>query len=347
MSLLIDIKKKLGDFRLDVTMETTGGVSGLFGASGSGKSMTLMCIAGIVKPDSGKIILNGVTLFDESRHINLTPQQRRVGYLFQNYALFPHMTVRQNILCGLRREKDKTKKERSLREIIEMMQLTGLEKRKPGQLSGGQQQRVALARILVGDPDLLVLDEPFSALDAYLREQLQIETLNLLKRFGKETLLVTHSRDEVYRLCQNVALLDSGKLIIHKETKQLFADPESRQAAVLTGCKNVVEANKAGEYQVFVPAWGVHFVVSQPVRDDLCAIGVRARYFSPHIAENRFPIRCVDEIEGLFESDVQFRYENQTEQSGNVYWIRPKEQMAEQFPTGLGVAPYSIMLLYN
>ena len=131
MSLSVDIKKRLGDFTLRVAFETDGGVLGLLGASGCGKSMTLKCIAGIEKPDSGRIVLDGRTLFDADRHINLPPQQRQVGYLFQNYALFPNMTVRQNILCGLRAQKDRAKREQALSEIVALLQLEGLEDRRP------------------------------------------------------------------------------------------------------------------------------------------------------------------------------------------------------------------------
>ncbi|MCL1875048.1 MAG: ATP-binding cassette domain-containing protein [Synergistaceae bacterium] len=347
MSLTVDIKKRLGNFCLDVSFNINSGVSGLLGASGSGKSVTLMCIAGILKPDSGKIILNGRALYDSERNIDLTPQRRRVGYLFQNYALFPDMTARQNILCGLHKEKDKSKKERSLSEIIEIMQLRGIENNRPKQLSGGQQQRVALARILVGDPELLILDEPFSALDSHLRSQLQVEIQKLLKRFGKNTLLVTHSRDEAYQLCSEIALLDAGKIVIRKETKQLFADPESRQAAYLTGCKNVIDAKKAGEYEVDVPDWGLRFTASRPVCDDLCAIGVRAHYFNPKAIQNRFSVRLTDEIEGQFEYIVQFRYKDQIDDSQDIWWLMPKEKRMEQFRGELGVSPANIMLLYG
>ena len=146
MSLIVDIRKDLGSFRLDVKFEAESGVTCLLGASGCGKSMTLKCIAGIEKPDEGHIELDGRVLYDSEKKIDLPPQQRRVGYLFQNYALFPNMTVRQNILCGLCREKDRSEKERRLREMVNMLQLEGLENHKPHQLSGGQQQRVALAR---------------------------------------------------------------------------------------------------------------------------------------------------------------------------------------------------------
>ena len=200
MSLIVDIRKDLGSFRLDVKFEAESGVTCLLGASGCGKSMTLKCIAGIEKPDEGHIELDGRVLYDSEKKIDLPPQQRRVGYLFQNYALFPNMTVRQNILCGLCREKDRSEKERHLREMVNMLQLEGLENHKPHQLSGGQQQRVALARILVSDPRLLLLDEPFSALDGHLRDALKIELRDLLVQFGGTVLMVTHDRTEAYNM---------------------------------------------------------------------------------------------------------------------------------------------------
>ena len=346
MSLTVNIKKRLGEFTLDVVFETDGGISGLLGASGSGKSMTLMCIAGIVKPDSGLIRLNGRTLFNAEEHINLTPQQRHVGYLFQSYALFPNMTVRQNIVCGLCREKEKTERERAYRDMIEMMQLEGLEKHRPGQLSGGQQQRVALARILIGNPELLVLDEPFSALDSHLREKLQLEILQLLRAYGKDTLLVTHSRDEAYQLCGDIALFDSGRIVTQKETKKLFADPGSRHAAIMTGCKNVVGVRKAGENLVEVPEWGVIFNTSGTVGDNIRAIGIRAHYFDPDNKTNRFPVRFTAETERPFENSIQFRYKDQLSETQDIWWLVPKDGKEVQLPSMLGVPPESIMLLY-
>ena len=256
MSLTVEMHKRLGDFVLDVRFETDGGVLGLLGASGCGKSMTLKCIAGIERPDSGRIVLDGVTLFDSQRGINLPPQQRGVGYLFQYYALFPNMTVRQNILCGMRGKGDRQTRERRLNEMLSLLHLEEVAGHRPHQLSGGQAQRTALARILVNEPKLLMLDEPFSALDSHLRDQLQWQLRGLLASFGRDVLMVTHSRDEAYHLCGRIAVMEDGQMRALKETKALFADPGSVCAARLTGCKNIVPAQKAGEYAVRVPGWG-------------------------------------------------------------------------------------------
>ena len=188
MSLYVDIRKKLGDFTLETKFEVQDGVTGILGASGCGKSMTLRCIAGIMKPDEGHIELNGKVLFDSSRKINVRPQDRHVGLLFQNYALFPNMTVQQNLMAGLMAcEKNKNAARQKIREILEKFELNGLEGHKPSELSGGQQQRVALARIFLSSPDILMLDEPFSALDGYLRWNLEQELLDVLKDFAGPT----------------------------------------------------------------------------------------------------------------------------------------------------------------
>ena len=229
MLLYVDIRKKLGDFRLETQFEAAEGVTGILGASGCGKSMTLRCIAGIVKPDEGYIELDGRVLFDSKKNINLRPQDRHVGLLFQNYALFPNMTVRQNLMTGLKAEKTgKKEAEIRIQEMLEKFELKDLEKHKPAELSGGQQQRVALARIFLSSPRVLMLDEPFSALDGYLRWNLEQELLETLKEFGGPTLFVSHSRDEVYRICDRVCVMDQGASSPVIPVKQLFEAPESR-----------------------------------------------------------------------------------------------------------------------
>ena len=346
MSLLVDIRKQLGTFRLDVSFTAENGVTTLLGASGCGKSMTLKCIAGIEKPDEGRIVLDGEVLFDSEKKINLPPQKRRVGYLFQNYALFPNMTVRQNILCGLCREKDRAVREKRLREMLKLMQLESLENHKPAQLSGGQQQRTALARIVVSEPRVLLLDEPFSALDGHLRDSLKIELRDLLDRFGREVLMVTHDRNEAYNMSRMIAVMDAGRLLTVQPTKQLFADPGSAAAASLTGCKNIAEAVKCGEYEVEVPSWGIRLKSAVPVRDDLKAVGIRAHYFGVSTNQNRFPITYVEEMEEPFEIILQFRFLGQDPASPPIWWRIPKDRRPASFPGELGIAPANILLLY-
>ena len=347
MSLIVDIHRALGSFTLDVRFEAENGVTCLLGASGCGKSFTLKCIAGIEKPDSGHIELDGVVLFDSEKHINLPPRKRQVGYLFQNYALFPNMTVRQNILCGLHREKNREEKERKLGEMLKLMQLEGLENHKPAQLSGGQQQRVALARIMVNEPRMLMLDEPFSALDAHLRDSLKIELRDMLQRFGHEVLMVTHSREEAYNMSSRIAVMDQGRLLTIKDTKDLFADPGSIPAAVLTGCKNIAPARKVGDHEVEVPGWGIRLQTAQAVGDGLTAIGIRAHYFNTQTRQNRFPVRYVEEMEEPFEVILQFRYAGQSPDSPPVWWRLSKDKRPWEFPDALGIAPANILLLYE
>lgn len=222
MSLFVKIRKKTGDFVLDVDFCHEMGITGVLGASGCGKSMMLKCIAGIEKPDEGQIILNGRVLFDSEKKINLKPQERKVGYLFQNYALFPNMTVAQNIRCGLSKEKDERKIEEKLSNMMEVMDLVQCQRLYPSQLSGGQQQRTALARILVSEPELLLLDEPFSALDSQLKEQLQFQVRKILEGFEKEALLVSHSKEEICYFCNQAAIMENGKILNYGRTKELF-----------------------------------------------------------------------------------------------------------------------------
>ena len=346
MSLTVNIEKNLGSFCLKTSFQCDGTPTALLGASGCGKSLTLRCVAGIVKPDKGQIILNGRVLFDSEKGIDLPPQQRKVGYLFQNYALFPNMTVEQNIACGLNGEKDKNIRHQKVQQMVDRMQLTGLEKRKPHQLSGGQQQRVALARILVGDPEILLLDEPFSALDSYLRDQMLTEVKRILADFNKDMLLVTHNRDEAYSMCPYLMVMNSGAIVRRGKTKEVFASPKNVTTAVLTGCKNIYSAQKHSDTQVYVPELDAVFDAGQQVEDDVCAVGIRAHYFNPKTKTNLFDVVLDEEIENPFEWTVKFRYKNQQDGTVSVWWRVPKDKKTQQFPQQLGFAPANLHVLY-
>lgn len=217
MSLSVDIEKKLGAFHLCSQFEAPDETMALLGASGCGKSMTLKCIAGIVTPDRGRIVLGDRVLFDSEKKINLPPQQRKVGYLFQQYALFPNMSVEQNILCGIR-SGDKAEKRRVLAEKIRMFRLEGLEKKHPAQLSGGQQQRCAIARAIAVKPSLILADEPTGNLDKKTgREILQI--FRELHQAGNTIVLITHD-PKVAQSAERVIRIEDGQLYENQEVPQ-------------------------------------------------------------------------------------------------------------------------------
>ena len=276
MSLKVNIKKKLGNFNLDVAFETERGVFAILGASGCGKSMTLKCIAGIETPDEGRIELNGRVLYDSAKKINLTPQKRRVGYMFQDYALFPNMTVEQNIKAGMGRHPEEEK----VKSYIIRFRLEGLEKQYPTQLSGGQKQRVAMARMIASEPDILLLDEPFSALDSYLKWELEQEMRDMLAEVEKPVLFVSHNRDEVYRLCNMVSCIDHGKMEVIEETKEFFHNPKTKTAAVLSGCKNISAVEIVDDHHIKALDWGITLCVPE-IPEDTKAVGIRAHSFYP------------------------------------------------------------------
>ncbi len=295
MSLFVDIEKRLGDFHLKTRFEVGEETLALLGASGSGKSLTLQCVAGICKPDQGRIILDGEPLFDSERGIDLPPQRRQVGYLFQDYALFPNMTVEKNICCGLREKGDRALVE----ETMATMGLSALCHRRPHRLSGGERQRVALARILVGRPRLLLLDEPFSALDSHLRFQVERETRQVIHRLGKTALLVSHDRDEVFRLAQKVAVVKGGRVLQMGTRHQVFERPETVTAARLTGCKNISRAVDLGGGELHALDWGLRLRLpaGAEIPDH---VGIRLHDVVLGRGENQAECRVVEVVEDPF-----------------------------------------------
>ena len=279
MSLVVDIEKDLAGFSLDVSFRVDDAreVMGLLGASGCGKSMTLKCIAGVVTPDCGHIELDGRVLFDSESRVDVPARDRRVGYLFQDYALFPNMDVLHNVMAGVR-SRDAAERRRVAMGQIRAFRLEGLERLRPAQLSGGQRQRVAIARIMGSDPDLLLLDEPFSALDGYLRWQLELELSDTLREFGRPTVFVSHSRDEVYRLCDTVCVVSSGTSEPKLTVPQLFSAPDTLSAALISGCKNVSRARPVGRGLLACDDWGVTLRASREVAPDATHVGIRAHY---------------------------------------------------------------------
>ena len=347
MSLEVHIEKKLDGFTLRADFAAGNSSTALLGASGCGKSMTLRCIAGIVKPDRGRILLDGRVLFDSEKHIDLPPQQRGVGLLFQNYALFPNMTVEQNLLCGLKAEKDPAARRTACAEMLKAMRLESLAKRYPAQLSGGQQQRTALARILVGKPRILMLDEPFSALDSYLREEVEGEVGSLLANFAGTALLVTHNRDEAYRLCRDMIILNEGQVLRTGATKEVFADPGSVAAARLTGCKNILPCTRLDEHTVRLTGWDAAVTLALPVPEGCTAVGIRAHDLvpCPPGTPNSIPVKALSTSENPFDWNLICTPPEGTER---LWWKVSKTTLSAPAPLPpqyLWAPPESIMPL--
>lgn len=319
MSIEVLIKKDLGSFKLNIAFQSDSRRIGILGASGCGKSLTLKSIAGIERPEEGRILINGKVLYDSSKRLNLKPQLRKVGYLFQNYALFPTMTVEQNIAAGLTGKREEIG--RRVHEMVERFHLNGLEKRLPGELSGGQQQRVALARMLVCDPEVILLDEPFSALDVHLRDQMQRELMEMLESYPGIVVLVSHSRDEVYRMSEELLVLEQGRIAGQGNTKQIFDEPGNETIARLTGCKNIAKVRPGGS-GIYVEDWDIELPIRGRSGSDIRAVAIRAHQFSMHKTEENdyfdFPVLEPVVTEDLFEYNISFKTSRRA--AGRLDW---------------------------
>jgi molybdate transport system permease protein len=299
--LEIDIRKRLPGFALDARFGNGGRALALLGASGSGKSMTLRAIAGLENPDEGRIVLNGRVLFDSSQRVSLPPAARRVGIVFQDHALFPHLTVRQNIAFGI-----------GGRDVLEWACLARVDElldRYPGELSGGQQQRVALARALAMRPDALLLDEPFSSLDPHLRRRLEEDLRALLSTYTGAVVLVTHDRSEAFRMCEELAILSDGRVDAAGPRDELFARPRTLSAARVTGCKNFARMRPCDADHIRVDEWGAILRVHEHV-GDATFVGIRAHHIELKdgpVDRNTLECEVLDAVESPFEVTVYLR----------------------------------------
>ncbi|WP_288268719.1 sulfate/molybdate ABC transporter ATP-binding protein [uncultured Methanobrevibacter sp.] len=338
--LKVDIQKKLKEFDLKIDFELKKGCLGILGPSGCGKSMTLKSIAGIVDPDCGVVSLTTdkeTIYYDSNKKINLKPQDRKVGYLFQNYALFPNMTVEENVACVLSKDDDKS----IVSDMIKRFHLEGLEKRYPRQLSGGQQQRVALARIIAYGPDVILLDEPFSAMDTVLREKLRIELINLLDNFEGLSILVTHDRDEAFQFCDELLVLDKGEIIAKGTTHEIFENPRNVQVAKLTGLKNISKIEMIDDYHLKALDWDVEFEVAKKISPNITHIGIRAHDFHPSRKDD------VNVVGTLNASKLERPFEWEITLANGIWWKVDKQIYEHEFdiPNYLKVDPKNIVLL--
>ena len=276
--LSVSLYKKIDQFILDTHFEIKKGITGIIGPSGCGKSLTLQSIAGLQKPDLGKITLNDRLLYEDSAGVNIKTRHRHVGYVFQNYALFPHLTVKQNIAFGLKGMEKETI-DQKVSEMIDIVRLTGYEDSYPSQLSGGQQQRVALARTLVTEPALLLLDEPFSALDYHVKDILEQELLAIIKKsYSGIVLLVTHNLEEAYRLCDDLILMDKGKVIQYGPKNEILCKPNNVRAAQIIGCKNIlpIDSLSKEDYLIEIKVGEITLLAHTSDRLDATFIGIHA-----------------------------------------------------------------------
>ena len=357
MSLEVRIRKKFKGFFLDVDFVQEGGCMGILGASGCGKSMTLKCIAGIETPDEGRICLDGEILFDSKKKINKRPQDRNVGFLFQNYALFPTMTVEENIACGIRERK---KRKEIVREQIGRFRLEGLEDHRPAQLSGGQQQRVALARMLAGSPRLILLDEPFSALDTFLRDQMHQEMKKIIRDFPGEVLLVSHNREEIYKFSDTLTVIEKGKTVRTGDMKEIFRSPGRVSIARLTGLKNISAYRKLGEREILAVDWNIRLRLGQGDGEhvpDQGYVGVRGHHVLPAAdCQERDEGRMRNLYRPLLEDVQEAPFENvyllRNAAGGDrkpFWWMKPKSSFGEpaekELPAMLYLPPEALMLL--
>lgn len=306
MSLEVNIKKRFPSFMLDVAFEARDETLGFLGASGCGKSLTMRCIAGIETPDEGRIVVNGQVFFDSEQKINLKPQQRKTALLFQNYMLFPNLTVAENVGAGIGRDVSKGDRAALVAAELKRFGLEGFEKRYPAQLSGGQQQRVALARMLAARPGILMLDEPFSALDAHLKSVLEQNLVSLFDAFSGTVLYVSHDIDEALRFCDRIAVVESGHIMEVGTGDDLVNHPQSAAGVKLSGCKNATLAEYVDDHHVRLPKWGVKAATSEPVPLDVTCLGVRAFYLerTDGPGENAYRVRVDRVSDSRFERTV-------------------------------------------
>ena len=348
MELTVSLEKKLRDFTLRADFSLHDEVFALLGASGCGKSMTLKCIAGIEKPDRGRIVLDGQVLFDSEQHIDLPPQQRQVGYLFQNYALFPNMTIAENLRFVMQGYKSDCAAK--LQELLHRFQLTSLKDVYPAALSGGQQQRAALARILAAQAKILLLDEPFSALDSYLKWQLETELLDILPAYGRRAILVSHDRGEVYRLADKAAIISKGQMESPQDTKALFHNPQTLAATLLTGCKNISRARAIDNSHIYAADWDLTLQTATTPPSGVKYTAIRAHFLMARetpAGDNVFPMDVVKVIEDIFSVIIMVRPRGKNVPP--LRWELSKEQWPKINPAELylKLPPEQLMLLQS
>lgn len=313
MALEVQIEKKLRDFALGVSFRADSAPLSILGPSGAGKTMLLRCIAGLDRPDRGRIALNDRVLFDSERHAEIPVRDRRIGLLFQHYALLPHRTVAENIAFGLH-HLPAADRDARVTALIERTHLAGFESRYPRELSGGEQQRAALARALAIEPETLLLDEPLSALDTHLRSQMEAQLQETFAAYQRPALLVTHNMEEAYRLGEQLLILSRGRVSASGAKEEIFRRPPSVEVARLTGCKNFSRARTLSSGVVEALDWGCQLRVTHAIAGPVAHVGIRAHHLdfvessnASAGGENSFPCWLVRSSETPFRITLYLR----------------------------------------
>lgn len=357
MALEVQIAKKLQDFTLEVSFTAAAVPLSILGPSGAGKTMLLRCIAGLERPDRGRIVLNETNLFDSGQRVQLPARQRHIGMLFQHYALFPHCTVSENIAFGLHHLTPSIQAA-CVSALVERTHLTGLEHRYPRELSGGEQQRAALARALAIEPQALLLDEPLSALDTHLRSQMEAQLEETFATYRRPTLLVTHNMEEAYRLCGQLLVLSRGRIAAFGAKEEVFRHPPSLEVARLTGCKNFSRTRANSSNTVEALDWGCTLRVANAIASPPAWVGIRAHHIdfvesSPEggLNENIFPCWLVASSETPFRITLYLTLHNAPGSSGpfhlqaEVFKEKWERFRTRPFPWHARLAPDSLFLL--
>lgn len=353
IELLVDLQKQLSDLELAISFTTDQTPLGLLGASGSGKSTIVRCIAGLETPDRGKIILNGRVLYDSEKGINLPPRDRACGLLFQNYALFPHLTVTENIAFALPKGKPYREIKQEVEKELIAVNLEGMGNRYPGELSGGQQQRVALARATINQPEILLLDEPFSALDTYLRDRQEKLLRKNLSHYQGITLFITHNLEEAYRVCPNLLIIDEGSIIAKGSKQDIFERPPNWRTAQLTGCKNFSRAVAVSPSQVRAIDWDCTLDVIEPIPETLEYIGIRAHQLIFPETEQTNTLSCwlatISETQHRMTLYLKLNqpatHPDDYHLQAEVFKEKWQELKAHPFPWKIQLSPLRVMLL--
>lgn len=341
MAMLIEIKKKMPGFSLDVSYEGLAVKTGILGAPGAGKSLLLKCIAGLERPDEGRIQIDGHTVYDSGRKVNMKVQKRRIGYLTSEYALFPGMSVENNILCGYRGRKSQG--EGIVSEYIRKFGLTGLEDQMPERLTDMAKQRTAMARALIGEPLQIVFDEPFLGKEGYQKEDLQADFYRYLKDYEGGCVLASQNPEDIYEFCDHVVVLGKGSVIASGAVKDIYKNPVSMEVARLTGCRNFSRIEILDEYHVLALDWGIALRTEKRVTEDQRYVGIRKDQLKmvSGPGQNCIQVQILAKRYGMH----MMKYEGknaQTENMDSLIWEAKEESESMAY---LYFPPENLMLL--